>query len=187
MRYRRPRGLGFGDSCRVAAGCCCRRLPLVVLQLFAIARNAGKRDRGRDKLPHLLSTIESEVLLAPRIFYAAEAFRDSCGFATVRYRKGAPAGKGSPHDSAWIMLLPACDSLNLSKASQFGSTLVDERPLRVCASGVRCALGFAARWLLVQASLLGFSTACCRFFRPNAQNIPVRGTSGSTYGPYCAV
>ena len=131
MRYRRPRGLGFGDSCRVAAGCCCRRLPLVVLQLFAIARNAGKRDRGRDKLPHLLSTIESEVLLAPRIFYAAEAFRDSCGFATVRYRKGAPAGKGSPHDSAWIMLLPACDSLNLSKASQFGSTLVGGRPLKI--------------------------------------------------------
>ena len=37
-------------------------------------------------------------------------------------------GKGSPHDSAWIMLLSTRTSLNLSKASQFGSTLADGHP-----------------------------------------------------------
>ena len=31
--------------------------------------------------------------------------------------------RASPHDSAWIMLLSGCGSLNLSKASQFGSAL----------------------------------------------------------------
>ena len=42
-----------------------------------------------------------------------------------------PAGKGSPHDSAWIMFLPIWDPLNLSKASQFGSTLAGGRPSRL--------------------------------------------------------
>ena len=42
--------------------------------------------------------------------------------------QGAPAGKGSPHDSAWIMLHCNRNSLNLSKASQFGSTLAGRRP-----------------------------------------------------------
>ena len=57
----------------------------------------------------------------------------------VRCNPGAPAGKGSPHDSAWIMLHCTRNSLNLSKASQFGSTLAGERPLRVCTSGFRHA------------------------------------------------
>ena len=36
--------------------------------------------------------------------------------------------KGSPHDSAWIMLLFTRAPLNLSKASQLGSTLADGHP-----------------------------------------------------------
>ena len=42
--------------------------------------------------------------------------------------QGAPAGKGSPHDFAWIMLHCNRNSLNLSKASQFGSTLAGGSP-----------------------------------------------------------
>ena len=41
---------------------------------------------------------------------------------------GASAGKGSPHDSAWIMPLRTWIPLNLSKASQFGSTLTSRPP-----------------------------------------------------------
>ena len=44
-----------------------------------------------------------------------------------RINLGLSAGKGLSHDSAWIMLLRVCGSLNLSKASQFGSTLAPPR------------------------------------------------------------
>ncbi len=43
------------------------------------------------------------------------------------------AGKGSPRNSAWIMSLCACDSRNLSKALQFGSTLAG-----MCPRGSAC-------------------------------------------------
>ena len=43
--------------------------------------------------------------------------------------QGAPAGKGSPHDSAWIGPSFACGLIDLSRASQFGSTLVGNRRL----------------------------------------------------------
>ena len=46
----------------------------------------------------------------------------------VRIAKTA-AGKGSPHDSAWIMFLCVRNSFSLSRASQFGSTLVGNRRL----------------------------------------------------------
>ena len=39
-----------------------------------------------------------------------------------------PAGKGSPHDSAWIVLLCARGPLNLSKALLFGSTFAGGCP-----------------------------------------------------------
>ena len=81
---------------------------------------------------------------------------------------GASAGKGSPHDSAWIMPLRTWSPLNLSKASQFGSTLTSRRPpcrffpiwgrrfvpihslgwwvpLGVCMSEILCVSRFAAR------------------------------------------
>ena len=77
-----------------------------------------------------------------------------------------PAGKGSPHDSAWIVLLCARGPLNLSKASRFGSTLAGGRPLRVCASGVRCALGFAARRFFGSGVPLGFLGGMLSFFPP---------------------
>ena len=38
-------------------------------------------------------------------------------------RRSARAQRASPHDSAWIMPPLTCGSLNLSKASQFGSAL----------------------------------------------------------------
>ena len=56
------------------------------------------------------------------------------------------------------------NSLNLFKASQFGSTLVGGRPLRVCVSGVRCALGLAACRFLARASLFGFLDGMLPFF-----------------------
>ena len=82
---------------------------------------------------------------------------------------GASAGKGSPHDSAWIMPLRTWIPLNLSKASQFGSTLTSRPPPlslfpyleqgtevcsnssiwrtlpRVCVPEILCVSRFAAR------------------------------------------
>ena len=59
---------------------------------------------------------------------------------------GARVRRASPHGSAWIMLPSGCGSLNLSKASQFGSALralaclrvqptarIRHRSLRLCA------------------------------------------------------
>ena len=102
--------------------------------------------------------------------------RKLCRLSAIQ---GAPAGKGSPHDSAWIMLLLACCPLNLSKASQFGSTLAGERPLRVCMSGFRHAnLGLRRVVLWLGRPFLGPATACCRFFRQNARKSTVRGRCG---------
>ena len=53
--------------------------------------------------------------------------------------RGAPAGKGSPHDPAWIMLLLACCPLSLSKASQFGSPLLAGAFEGLCVGSSLCA------------------------------------------------
>ncbi len=97
-----------------------------------------------DKLPHLLSTFRAfENPRCPACLECEKVTGSFSHFASsqpiVRCNPGAPAGKGSPHDSAWIMLHCTRNSLNLSKASQFGSTLAGERPLRVCTSGFRHA------------------------------------------------
>ena len=82
--------------------------------------------------------------------------------------QGPPVGKGSPHDSAWIMLLCACDSLDLSKASQFGSALAGRCPL-LTKGGVICQ------------QVLRLSRACCRFFIPKTSKSTVRGRLRGCY------
>ena len=89
--------------------------------------------------------------------------------------QGASAGKGSPRDSAWIMFHRTRNSLNLSKASQFGSTLAGRRPIRDRESGVRCALGFAASRSLARASLFGFLGGMLSFFPPENDKIDGSG------------
>ena len=64
------------------------------------------------------------------------------------------------------MLHCARNSLNLSKASQFGSTLAGRRPIRVCASEVRCVLGFAARCFFGAGVTFGFLGGMLSFFPP---------------------
>ena len=77
--------------------------------------------------------------------------------------QGAPAGKGSPHDSAWIMLHCTRNSLNLSKASQFGSTLAGGRPFEGLCIGSSVRAWVRGASSLGLAFLLAFSAACCRF------------------------
>ena len=75
-----------------------------------------------------------------------------------RTLESMPGGKGLPHDSAWIMLLLACGSLNLSKASQFGSPLAARRLVESIWSG-RAAQGDKARcsfaWLISCLGVIG--------------------------------
>ena len=52
--------------------------------------------------------------------------------------------------------------------------------------GVRCGLAAlrsfgSVFWCVAFGFVLGVSGACCRFFRPNVQNTPVRGTSQGVY------
>ena len=101
--------------------------------------------------------------------------------------RGPPADRGSPHDSAWIMLHCNRNSLNLSKASQFGSTLVGGRPLRVCVSGVRCALGFVACWLLARVSLFGFLGGMLSFFPPECAKYSRSGHLGGVLSVHIAL
>ena len=102
--------------------------------------------------------------------------------------QGAPADKGL---ASRLRLDNA--SLHPQLAQLIQSVAVRLDPCRralfegLCFASSVCSLGFVARRSLARASLLGFSAACCRFFRPNVQNIPVRGTSGSAFGPYRAV
>ena len=84
----------------------------------------------------------------------------------------ASAGKGSPHDSAWIMILRACVSLNLSKASQFGSALADGCPFRRLLAGSHL---LQELYRLTTPRREPERRPCCWKSGGKTQNIPVRG------------
>ena len=91
---------------------------------------------------HLPCTVDSGVFAS--ISRQGDRWLGDCRASRRELRRGgrcerfceATAGKGSPHDSAWIMFLRACGSLNLSKASQFGSTLAARRLVGFIWSGL---------------------------------------------------
>ena len=107
------------------------------------------------------------------------------------------------------MLFCVCDLFNLSTALQFGLTLAGRCPLEgerlrpllafererafFCALqgfvGISaCVLG--VRWWHAELSraLLSLPAACCRFFHPNVQNIPVRGRwEGTSTRMFCCL